>query len=96
MTVIATYTYDPASVDARKEILAEHLEFITGLEQAGKILAVGKVRQAAFDILFLLDVATPEEAKTALAEDPFHKRGYVTAVEAYEWGPTRGRLSSSL
>jgi uncharacterized protein YciI len=96
MAIIATYTYDPASVDARTELLPDHLEFIAGLEESGRILAVGRVEGAAFDILFLLDVATPEEAKSALAADPYNTRGYISAVEAYEWAAERGRIASSL
>lgn len=43
MTVVATYTYDPSTVDERKKIQDEHLEFISRLEEAGKPLAVGKI-----------------------------------------------------
>lgn len=98
MPIIATYDYDPSTVDARKESLAVHLEFIDGLEQSGELLAVGKVGAGApFDILFLLGVDTPEEAKATLGEDPYNKAGYIKAIGAYTWGPpTRGTIASSL
>lgn len=64
MTVVATYRYDPSAVDERKRIQKEHLEFIKGLEDAGKLLAVGKIADASFGILFLLNVADAAEAQS--------------------------------
>lgn len=93
MAVIATYTYDPDSIEARKQHLAEHLAFIEGLEGGGKLLAVGRVEAAEVDIVFLLDFATTDEARAALSGDPYRAHGYITAVSAHEWAPKRGRLA---
>ncbi|ALJ18827.1 YciI family protein [Microbacterium sp. No. 7] len=93
MAVVATYSYDPATVEARKEILDQHLAFIGGLEEAGTLLAVGRLGEASVDILFLLNAADAAEALRILAEDPYNRAGYVSSITAHEWSPTRGRLA---
>jgi uncharacterized protein YciI len=93
MTVVATYTYDPSALYERKTIQDEHLQFIKSLEDAGKLLAVGKIADACVDILFLLNVADTAEAQSLLATDPYNRAGYVTRITSHEWSAARGTLS---
>lgn len=93
MAIAATYTYDPSSVDARKARLAEHLAFIQGLEDSGKLLAVGRLADASVDILFLLQAENAHEARTLLQQDPYHRAGFISEIAAYGWAPTRGSLA---
>ena len=78
-------THEQRSPEATQKLQKEHLDGLEKLWSEGKALAVGPVGKAKpWRGLCILDVKTPEEAKSLLAGDPWVKNGEM-AIECYSW-----------
>lgn len=93
MTVLAvhyTYTDDSAGRDAHR---ADHRAFLRSLAADGVVLLAGAypeqegVQPAA---LLVLRADSADDARIALAEDPFQKEGLVATVDVRPWAPPMG------
>jgi uncharacterized protein YciI len=86
--MVSTYRRPLDEVDA---VRPEHFAFMDGLEAAGLVVSAGR-QQPPVGGIVLLDVATEEQARAIMADDPYVLRG-VADYEPIGWNPTRGRLA---
>jgi uncharacterized protein YciI len=76
--------WDGRRADLRPHLVA-HLEYMIGLEKAGKIFASGPLDfGASSDGLTVLNVASKEEARALALQDPFVING-VRSFQIREW-----------
>ncbi|GGN25646.1 uncharacterized protein YciI [Actinoplanes campanulatus] len=86
--MISTYLKPLAEVD---EARADHLAFVTELEEGGYSVTAGRIDPPTGGII-LLDVDTEAEAHELLAKDPYVQRG-LASYAAIGWHPARGALA---
>ena len=77
-----------APLEEVDEVREEHLKFLAGLNEQGRILISGR-RNPPVGGVVVIDAADLEEAKAVMAEDPFAKAG-VAKYEPYEFTPSAG------
>ena len=87
--MISTYLRPLDEVDA---VRPEHIEFVAGLTETGVCVASGR-RQPPVGGILLLDVATEDEARAVIADDPYVTGGFAR-YEPVGWTPTTGRLAN--
>ena len=76
--------------------LAAHLEYLIGLEKAGKIFASGPLDfGASSDGLTVFNVASKEEARALALQDPFVING-VRSFSIREWTIMEGSFGISV
>lgn len=76
--------------------VSEHVTFLKGLINAGKIRVSGPVtglgKRAGF---IIMTVADPNEARRLIKQDPFAKEGLIDELTVLEWNPMFGSLESA-
>jgi len=76
-------------------LLPEHLRHLIGLEQQGVLFAGGPFLQDGEPgqrAMYIIRAGSEGEARTIMAEEPFHKRGMRTFT-LHEWSMNQGRIS---
>jgi uncharacterized protein YciI len=90
MTVYAVlYTYDDRTT-RRDEVRPEHRAFLSGLLDAGSLLASGPWADGAPGALLLVRADSPAAVEELLDGDPFHREGLVIGRTVREWTPVFG------
>jgi uncharacterized protein YciI len=87
---VSEYQKPLEEVDAVRQ---EHLEFLAGLNEQGRILISGR-RNPPVGGVVVIDADSLEEATAIMAEDPFAKAG-VARYEPYEFTPSAGASRSA-
>ena len=84
---IVTYTY------GEKDLIAQtrpaHRDFITGLKDAGSVVAAGPFEGDAQSVIIvrLADNATQADAEALLDDDPYLAAGALSDRDFREWSP---------
>ena len=86
---ISEYQKPLDDVDLVRE---DHLAFLAGLNEQGRILISGR-RNPPVGGIVVIDADDLEQAKAIMAEDPFAKSG-VAKYEPYEFTPSAGPARS--
>lgn len=86
--MISTYTAPLDQVDAAR---AAHMEWLSGLEDRGLVVAAGR-QDPPIGGIVLLATDSADEAAALMADDPYVLRGLAT-YRATGWQPTRGALA---
>ena len=90
MTVFAVqYTYDDRT-QRRDEVRPEHRAYLSGLLDAGSLLASGPWADGAPGALLLLSADSAAEVEHLLDADPFVREGLVAGRTLREWTPVFG------
>lgn len=73
----------------------EHVLYLKGLINAGKIIASGPIKGAALRSGFILFRARDiSEVKAMVEADPFSREGLIASLEIAQWDPLFGQLSA--
>jgi uncharacterized protein YciI len=75
-------------LDEVDQVREEHLAFLAGLNEQGRILISGR-RNPPVGGIVVIDAEDLEQAKAIMSEDPFARAG-VAKYEAYEFTPSAG------
>lgn len=77
------------------DFVREHVQYLKGLINDGKIIASGPVKGATLRTGFILFRARDiEEVKALVAADPFSREGLIVALEIAQWDPLFGQLAA--
>jgi uncharacterized protein YciI len=93
LAIAATYTYVESSAQGRADNVGAHLAFLERLTGDGILLAVGRVDDAPFSILFALASESVDDALARLSDDPYNKLGFISKIDAYVWTAKLGVLA---
>ncbi|MFD1506894.1 hypothetical protein FE374_07670 [Georgenia yuyongxinii] len=95
MTLFAVeYAYDIARTQDTETLRPQHRAFLTGLHEAGVLVAYGPwLDAAAPGALLLVHATNHDEVLKTLDADPFHRAHLIVRRTARAWQPVIGQLS---
>ncbi|EPJ5712570.1 MULTISPECIES: YciI family protein [Enterobacteriaceae] len=71
----------------------EHVIYLKGLIEQGKLLASGPLKNTPLRAGFLIFRAeTRDEVQSMISADPFAREGLIAKLEIHEWDPLFGQL----
>jgi uncharacterized protein YciI len=90
--LLVRYTYTAALADDRAARLAEHREWLAGLESEGRLLAAGAFTDGTGAVIVIEAPDTPR-AVAAMDGDPFRVAELVADRSVEEWNVRWGPLA---
>ena len=89
---LVRYAYDPAFADDRVERLADHREWLAGLDAQGRLLAAGAFTDGAGAVI-VIEAPDAAQAVATMDDDPFRIAKLVADRSVDEWNVRWGPLA---
>jgi len=85
-----TYTYAPDSDAVRDGHRPDHVAYLRGLKESGRLRVSGPLSEGPAGALLVIDGESAEEVSSLMDRDPFRRAGLVEERTVRRWDPYFG------